>query len=223
MRLVLLGPPGAGKGTHAQVLSKNYSMAHISTGDMLREALRAQTPLGLEAKSFMEKGLLVPDKVVIGIVRERLTLPDAKIGFVLDGFPRTAEQGLALDTMLSELKMPLDSVLYFKTSLPVIIRRLSGRRVCGKCGHTYHVENFKPKKEGICDLCGSALVQRPDDREDTIRERLKVYDAQTAPLIDYYRKKGTLTEVSGDLEVAELTEVFRQVLTKKGLVGARGA
>lgn len=223
MRLVLLGPPGAGKGTHAQVLSKDYGLAHISTGDMLREALRAQTPLGIEAKSFMEKGQLVPDKVVIGIVRERLTKADAKVGFVLDGFPRTPEQAEALDRTLSDVKMPLDAVLYFATSLPVVIGRLSGRRVCGKCGHTYHMTNFKPKKDGVCDLCGSALVQRPDDREDTIRERLKVYDAQTAPLIDYYRKKGSLTEVSGDLEVAELSGVFRDLFAKRGLAGARGA
>lgn len=223
MRLVLLGPPGAGKGTHAQVLSKDYGLAHISTGDMLREALRAQTPLGLEAKSYMEKGLLVPDQVVIGIVGERLKQPDAKKGFVLDGFPRTPDQARALDRTLSEMGMPLDTVLYFKTTLPVIIRRLSGRRVCGKCGQTYHLTNFKPKKEGLCDACGSALVQRPDDREDTIRERLKVYDEQTAPLIEYYRGKKALSEVSGDLEVPELTQVFRQLFAQMGVSAARGA
>ena len=223
MRLVLLGPPGAGKGTHAQVLSKNYGLAHISTGDMLREALRAQTPLGIEAKSYMEKGLLVPDAVVIGIVKERLLMPDAKKGFVLDGFPRTPEQAVSLDQTLDGLKMPLDTVLYFKTTLPVIIRRLSGRRVCGKCGHTYHMTNFRPKMEGVCDLCKGALVQRPDDHEDTVRERLKVYDKQTAPLIEYYRKKGTLSEVDGDLEVPELSEVFRELFSRTGIATPSGA
>ncbi|MBI3252869.1 MAG: adenylate kinase [Candidatus Omnitrophica bacterium] len=219
MRLVLLGPPGAGKGTHAQVLSKEFGVAHVSTGDMLREALKAATPLGLKAKATMEKGLLVPDDVVIALVRERLSGPDAKKGFILDGFPRTPEQARSLDATLRDLDMPLSLVLYFKTSLPVIIRRLSGRRVCGACGKNYHLLNFKPKAEGICDACGGKLVQRPDDREETIENRLKVYEAETTPLIDYYQKLKLLTQVSGDLEVRELNRDLLDVFRRKGLLG----
>ena len=220
MRLVLLGPPGAGKGTHAQVLSKNLNIAHISTGDMLREALRAATPLGLKAKSYIEKGGLVPDDVVIGIVRERLSKKDAKQGFILDGFPRTSQQAESLDVMLSDLGMPADLALYFKTSLPVIIRRLSGRRICSKCGKTYHLVNFKPKVQGICDECGGELIQRPDDREEVIENRLKEYEKQTAPVIDHYKKKNILAEVSGDLEVKELNDALEVLFRKKGLVAS---
>ena len=222
MRLVLLGPPGAGKGTHAQVLSKDLGIAHVSTGDMLREALRGATPLGLEAKATMEKGLLVPDEVVIKLVKERLSRPDAKKGFILDGFPRTPEQARSLDETLRELGRPLELVLYFKTSLPVIIRRLSGRRVCGQCGKNYHVTNFRPKVDGVCDACGGGLVQRPDDREETIENRLKVYEAQTSPLVDYYEKRNMLTQVSGDLEVRELNGNLLDLFRRKGLL-AHGA
>ena len=219
MRLVLLGPPGAGKGTHAQVLSKNWNIAHISTGDMLREALRAGTALGLKAKEYMDKGGLVPDEIVIAIVRERLGKNDAKSGFILDGFPRTSEQAVSLDGMLSGLDMPLDLAIYFKTCLDVIIKRLSGRRICSKCGKTYHLVNFKPKVQGVCDVCGGDLMQRADDREEVIKERLVAYEKQTAPLIDYYRKKKVLAEVSGDLEVGPLNEVLEQLFFKKGLAG----
>ncbi len=217
MRLILLGPPGAGKGTHAQVLSKNWNIAHISTGDMLRDALRAATPLGLKAKEYMEKGGLVPDEIVIALVRERLSKGDAKKGFLLDGFPRTSQQAESLDETLKDLTMPIDLVLYFKTSLAVIIRRLSGRRVCSKCGKTYHLVNFKPKIQGICDACGADLMQRSDDREDVIENRLKAYEKQTEPLIDYYKKKKVLAEVSGDLEVPELSEELEKLFAKKGL------
>ena len=215
MRLVLLGPPGAGKGTQAQVLSKDLNIPHISTGDMLREALKAASPLGLKAKVYMEKGALVPDELVIALVKERLSKSDAKKGFILDGFPRTPEQAKSLDESLKELKMPLDVVLYFKTSLAVIITRLSGRRVCGQCGKNYHQVNFKPKTEGICDVCGSKLVQRPDDKEETIEKRLKVYEDQTAPLIDYYKRKNILSEVSGDLDVQELNTELLKLFKKK--------
>ncbi len=215
MRVVLLGPPGAGKGTQAQVLSKDLVIPHISTGDMLREALKAASPLGLKAKVYMEKGALVPDELVIALVKERLSKSDAKKGFILDGFPRTPEQAKSLDESLKELKMPLDVVLYFKTSLAVIITRLSGRRVCGQCGKNYHQVNFKPKTEGICDVCGSKLVQRPDDKEETIEKRLKVYEDQTAPLIDYYKRKNILSEVSGDLDVQELNTELLKLFKKK--------
>jgi len=215
LRVVLLGPPGAGKGTQAQVLSKDLVIPHISTGDMLREALKAASPLGLKAKVYMEKGALVPDELVIALVKERLSKSDAKKGFILDGFPRTPEQAKSLDESLKELKMPLDVVLYFKTSLAVIITRLSGRRVCGQCGKNYHQVNFKPKTEGICDVCGSKLVQRPDDKEETIEKRLKVYEDQTAPLIDYYKRKNILSEVSGDLDVQELNTELLKLFKKK--------
>ena len=222
MRLVFLGPPGAGKGTHAQVLSKDFLFVHVSTGDMLREAVKAGTSLGVKAKEFMDKGGLVPDEVVIGLVSERLEKPDAKKGFVLDGFPRTPEQGRSLDATLKKLNMPLDVVLYFKTSLAVVVRRLSGRRVCGQCGKNYHIVNFRPKVDGICDVCGAKLVQRPDDREETIEKRLKVYEEQTAPLIDYYRNQGILAEVPGDLEVAELNARMMDLFRQKKLITASG-
>ena len=222
MRLVLLGPPGAGKGTHAQVLSKEWQLAHVSTGDMLREALRAGSPLGLKAKAYMEKGGLVPDEVVIGIVAERLKKKDAQAGFILDGYPRTSEQAQSLDTMLTQSDLPLDLAIYFKTSVNVVIKRLSGRRVCSKCGRTYHLVNFKPKVEGICDDCRGELIQRPDDREEVILNRLKEYEKQTAPLIEYYRKKKLLAEVSGDLEVNELNQAMKELFRKKGL-GVRSA
>lgn len=204
----MLGPPGAGKGTHAQVLSKDLSLAHVSTGDMLREALKAASPLGLKAKAYMEKGLLVPDDLVIALVKERLSRPDARKGFILDGFPRTPDQAKALDASLKELGMPLSVVFYFKTSLPVVLRRLTGRRVCGKCGKNYHTQNFKPKTDGFCDVCGGKLIQRPDDREETIKNRLEVYDKETFPLIDYYKKQRLLEEIPGDLEVKELNLVL---------------
>ena len=220
MRLVLLGPPGAGKGTQAQVLCKDLDLPHVSTGDMLREALKAQTQLGLKAKEYMEKGALVPDDVVIALVSERLSKSDAKKGFILDGFPRTPEQAESLDKSLKDLKMPLDMVLYFKTSLEVIIRRLSGRRVCSQCGKNFHLTNFKPKVEGICDVCGASLFQRPDDKEETIENRLKVYERQTEPLIEYYKKKKNLYEVSGDLEVKPLNTILMDLFQKKSLLSA---
>ena len=180
-------------------------------------ALKSGSALGLKAKEYMEKGALVPDELVIELVKERLQKEDAQKGFILDGYPRTPEQAENLDKMLHDLKMPLDLVLYFKTSLDVIIRRLSGRRICGQCSKNYHLTNFKPKKEGICDQCGSALVQRPDDRVETIENRLKVYEKQTAPLIDYYQKKKNLAEVSGDLEVDPLNIVLDDLFRKRGL------
>ncbi len=214
MRLVLLGPPGAGKGTQAQVLSKDLKSPHVSTGDMLREAIRLMKEAGLKAKAYMERGDLVPDQLVIDLVAERLKEDDAKKGFILDGFPRTSQQAEILDQKLEGMRIRLDLVLYFQTSPEVIIRRLSGRRICGQCGKNYHLKNFKPKTEGFCDACGGPLVQRPDDREEAIEERLKVYQKQTAPLIDYYRKKGVLAEVSGDLEVGPLNAILKELFNK---------
>jgi adenylate kinase len=223
MRLVLLGPPGAGKGTHAQILAKKHGIPHISTGDMLREALKEATPLGLKAKAFMEKGALVPDEVVIGLVRERMLKNDTKNGYILDGFPRTLEQGKSLDGTLSELKLPLDMVVYFKTSLAVVLKRLTGRRVCEKCGKNYHVITFPPKREGACDICTGKLIQRQDDRSETIQNRMEVYEKQTAPLVAYYLQKNLLEEVAADLEVAPLGQILETLFDKRGLLSGSGA
>jgi len=202
--MVLLGPPGAGKGTHAKILSERYQIPHISTGDLLRGQIQNGTPLGKRAKSFIDSGKLVPDEVVIDMVGERLSQPDACGGFILDGFPRTVEQAKALDQMLAERNTPLNLVLEFDTSEKVIVDRLSGRRACSQCNANYHVRNIPPKREGICDMCGSSLIQRKDDVPDTIRKRLKVYEDQTAPLIQFYKQRKLLQAVNGDLEVEPL-------------------
>jgi len=211
LKLVLLGPPGAGKGTQSIVLSKTYSIPHISTGDILRESVKKSLPLGLKAKSYMDKGELVPDEIVTGIVVERLKNEDTKKGYILDGFPRTVKQAEDLDAALSKSGSSIDMAVYFKTSEATAIERLSGRRVCKACGFNYHIKNIPPKKNGICDKCGSELFQRPDDKEDTVRNRLKVYEVQTKPLIEYYTKKGIIKEVSGDLGVDELFGVLSKV------------
>lgn len=202
--MVLLGPPGAGKGTHAKILSKLYRIPHVSTGDLLRSEIQKDTPLGKRAKLFIDSGKLVPDEVVVDIVGERLRQPDAEGGFILDGFPRTVEQARALDQMLAERNTPLNLVLQFDTSEEVIVDRLSGRRACSRCGANYHVRNIPPKWEGICDVCGSPLIQRKDDAPDTVRRRLKVYQEQTAPLIAFYQRRKLLRTVNGNLEIKPL-------------------
>ena len=211
MKIVLLGPPGAGKGTQGVVLSKNYRIAHISTGDILREAVKAGTALGKKALEYMNKGELVPDEIVTGIVVERLAREDAKKGFILDGFPRTLKQALDLDKELKRIVSSIDMVLYFEIPENIAIERLTGRRVCKKCGANYHIKNIPPKIEGICDKCGGELFQRPDDKEETVLNRLKVYEEQTKPLIEYYTKKNMLKKVSGDLGVNELFKVLSKV------------
>ena len=203
-RMVLLGPPGAGKGTHAKILSERYRIPHISTGDLLRDEIERATPLGKRAQSFIDSGKLVPDDVVIDMMGERLQHSDARNGFILDGFPRTVEQAKALDRMLRERRTPLNLVLQFNTSEKVIVDRLSGRRVCTNCGANYHVRNIPPKREGICDVCAKPLVQRKDDDPNTIRKRLKVYEEQTAPLIEFYKQFKLLQIVNGDLEIEPL-------------------
>jgi adenylate kinase len=197
MRLILLGPPGAGKGTQAKDLVQKYGIPQISTGDILRKNLADKTPLGLEAKKFMDKGELVPDSVVVGIVRERLKEDDCKKGYILDGFPRTVPQAEALDAALADMKTPIDKVLSIEVPDTELVKRLGGRRTCRSCQAGYHVV-FKPsKKEGVCDSCGGELYQRDDDKEEAIKNRLKVYQSSTAPLIDYYKAKGQLATVDG--------------------------
>lgn len=204
LRIVLLGPPGAGKGTHAKILSERYRIPHISTGDILRSHIKSETPLGKKAKSFIDSGKLVPDDLVIEMVGHRLEDPDVKNGFILDGFPRTVEQAEALGTMLERRKMPLSFVLEFDTSEDVIVFRLSGRRACPNCGANYHLQNIVPKQDGICDQCGTPLIQRKDDKPETIRERLKVYHDQTEPLIKFYTDQKLLRIINGNLEIDPL-------------------
>lgn len=196
MHILLMGPPGAGKGTQAAELVKKYSIPHISTGDIFRAAVKEGTPLGRQAKEFMDAGQLVPDSVTIGIVKERLAKPDCREGFILDGFPRTLEQAAALDKTLVELGIKLDRVINISVPDDELVRRMTGRRICKGCGATYHVV-FNPPKADSCDKCGGQLFQRDDDREETVKKRLKVYQAQTQPLIDYYRNQGLYSEING--------------------------
>lgn len=212
MRLVLLGGPGVGKGTQAQILAEEYKVPHIATGDILRQAVRDGTEMGLKAKSYMDKGLLVPDDVVIGIIKDRLAQPDSKAGMILDGFPRTVPQAEALDELAAKLDMPLDAVIYIKASTDIVVQRLSGRRTCRDCQTVYHIEYSPPQKPGICDRCGGKLYQREDDKEETIRKRLQVYEEQTSPLLDYYRRSGKLAEVPGDGTIEEVSAGIRRSL-----------
>jgi adenylate kinase len=214
MRLVLLGAPGAGKGTQAKKLIEKYSIPQISTGDLLRAAVSAGTPLGKEAKSSMDKGELVPDSVVLGMVEERLKQDDCKKGYILDGFPRNTKQAEALDRMLTSLNMPLSAALSVDVPFDDLMKRLTGRRTCKACGQMYNVYSNTPKKEGICDKCGGALFQRDDDKEETIKKRLEVYSSQTAPLIDYYKNKGILKTVGG---TGSIDEIFKSVLSALGM------
>lgn len=201
MKIIFLGAPGAGKGTQAEIVAEKYAIPTISTGNIIREALRTGTPMGLKAKSFIEAGQLVPDEVVIGIIRDRLSRDDCANGFILDGFPRTIPQAEALDAMGIEI----DKVIDIEVADERIAARMSGRRVCPKCGATYHTEYKKPAVEGVCNNCSEALVIRKDDQPETVLERLKIYHAETEPLKDYYAKKGILRIVEGQEEVADTT------------------
>ncbi len=201
MRITLMGPPGSGKGTQAQRLVEKYQVPQISTGDLLRAAVAAGTPLGQQAQAIMARGELVPDDLVIGIIRERLAEPDAERGFILDGFPRTVNQAKALDELLTDLDRPLQAAILLEVDEEAIVQRISGRRVCERCGAVYNIYTNPPEKEGVCDACGGPLVQRPDDNEATVRQRLKVYREQTAPVLDYYRDQGKLQVVPGEGDV----------------------
>ena len=206
MRIVLVGAPGAGKGTQAKFIAQHFGVPAISTGDIFRANLAAQTPLGLEAKRFMDKGDLVPDEVTIGIVRDRLSQDDTDSGFLLDGFPRTVPQAEALDEMLGALGQPIDAALELKVDEAEVVRRLSGRRTCRKCGHVWHTEFDPPKQDGVCDLCGGELFQRDDDKPETILRRLEVYNEQTSPLVGYYRDRGLLRTIEANGKVDEITQ-----------------
>jgi len=219
LNIVLLGPPGAGKGTQAKVLSKEFGLLHISTGDMLRNAAKRGDGIGKKAAGYIERGELVPDEIVVSLVVSRISQKDAEKGFMLDGFPRNTKQADILSLALEQKNKKLDLVLYFSTSEKVSVERLSGRRVCRKCGSNYHVKNMPPKKEGICDACGGELYQRPDDKEETVKNRLKVYDKETKSLIDYYRSQGLLREINGDMEVGDLFGVIKAIFVKEGLDG----
>lgn len=213
MQLLLMGPPGAGKGTQAAELVKKFSIPQISTGDMFRAAVKEGTELGKKAKACMETGALVPDEVTIGIVRERLAKDDCKGGFILDGFPRTVAQAEALTKILDELGMKLTRVLNIHVPAEDLIERAVGRRICKKCGATYHVKFNPPKAENVCDNCGGELFQRADDNEATMKNRLGVYEDSTRPLIDYYSKAGVYTEIDGRQPIAKVTEELIRVLS----------
>ncbi len=197
MHILLMGPPGAGKGTQAAKLVEEFQIPHISTGDMFRAAVKNQTELGKKAKACMDQGQLVPDDVTIGIVKERLSESDCKAGFILDGFPRTVEQAKALDKIVAELGLDLSCALNINVPSADLIERAVGRRICKACGATYHIKFKAPAKDGVCDACGGELYQRADDSEETMKSRLSVYDGQTKPLIEYYKNAGLYKEVDG--------------------------
>lgn len=206
--MILLGPPGAGKGTQAKKLVEEYGIPQISTGDILRAALKNKTPLGLKAKTYMDKGALVPDEVVVGIIRDRLQESDCKKGYILDGFPRTVPQADELKKALREMGQSIDAVVSVVVANEELIRRLTGRRTCKECGAGFHIMYKKPKKEGVCDQCGGPLIQRDDDKEETIKNRLVVYNEQTEPLIQYYKKEGALVDIKG---TGSIDEIFGRI------------
>ncbi len=215
MRMVLLGPPGAGKGSLAGLIKDMMGIAHISTGDMLREEMKKNSPLGMEIKGLVEKGALVPDEVVTRLVQEKVSHdPSLAKGYMLDGFPRTVTQAQDLDVMLLRAQKPLDFALYMEADLDIILRRLTGRRVCKKCGALYHLKNKPPKVADTCDSCGGALYQRADDNEETIRKRMDIYIASTKPIIDYYAKQGKLKTVDGNAETVDVRNRLVDILNE---------
>jgi adenylate kinase len=216
VRLAFLGPPGAGKGTQARELARAWSVPHIATGDMLREAVAAGTPLGREAKRYMDEGALVPDDVIVGLIGERLGEPEAKRGFILDGFPRTLGQAEALERLLKDLGQGLDAVIYFDVTEPELLRRLTGRRVCRNCQTAFHLVSAPPRQAGVCDACGGPLDQRADDSEGTVRNRLTVYARQTAPLLDYYRQRNLLSRVAGEGPIETIRTAIRHAARTGG-------
>ena len=213
LRAVLLGPPGAGKGTQAVRLVEKYEIPHISTGDIFRKNIKEGTELGKKAQEYMNAGALVPDELVVDLVKDRLQQDDCKNGFLLDGFPRTIFQAEKLDEFLSESNLKMDIVINLKVEKEALIKRLTGRRVCKDCGASYHIVNIPPKKEGVCDICGGELIQRKDDNIETVENRINVYEEQTAPLIGYYKEAGSLVDFDGE---ASLDEVFDAIVQAIG-------
>lgn len=209
MKIIMLGAPGAGKGTQAKMIAGKYGIPHISTGDIFRANIKDQTELGMEAKKYMDQGLLVPDELTVKILLDRVAKDDCRNGYVLDGFPRTIPQAEVLDKAVEELNESIDFAVNVDVKDENIIKRMSGRRACLKCGATYHIEHIPPKKDGICDSCGSELVLRDDDKPETVKKRLSVYHEQTQPLIDYYNKKGILREVDGS---QDMNDVFNAIV-----------
>lgn len=213
MNIILFGAPGAGKGTQAERLVNKYHLTHISTGEMFREAIANNTEMGKKANTYIAKGMLVPDEVTVGIVKDRLALEDCKNGFILDGFPRTLHQAECLDTIMQELNMKIDYVIDIESDFDELLKRLSGRRVCRNCGNSYHVIFKKPQVEGVCDACGGKLYIRKDDNADSVKVRLETYKSQTEPLIDFYNKKDVLVRINGQQGIEE---VFNEIVVKLG-------
>lgn len=212
MNLVLMGLPGAGKGTQAERIVEKYGIPHISTGDMFRTAMKEGTDLGLQAKSYMDKGALVPDEVTIGIVRERLSKQDCQKGFLLDGFPRTVPQAEALESILADLGKRIDYVINIDVNTDALMERLTGRRICRSCGATYHLVFNPPKEEGVCNRCGGELYQRADDNEETVKNRLHVNMEQAKPLLDFYEEKGYLRNIDGQQDISKVFEDLDELL-----------
>lgn len=212
MQLIFLGPPGAGKGTQADFLSSEYKIPHISTGDIFRAAVREGTAMGLKAKSYMDKGALVPDEVVVGIIEERLKADDCANGYILDGFPRTVKQAEFFDQTISSTGKKLTAVINVEVKDEELVKRLTGRRTCKNCGAVYHLTNNPPKSADVCDKCNGVLYQRDDDTIDTVKNRLSVYQAETAPLIDYYNKSGLMISVNGENSVSDVLNNIKQQL-----------
>jgi adenylate kinase len=211
-RIIILGPPGSGKGTRAKIIGKLYDLPVVTTGDMLREAVSEGTELGKLAQGYMNRGELIRDDIVISIVEDRMSKPDVETGFILDGFPRSVEQAEALDRILNRLGTELDTVLYITAKHETIIERLSLRRSCPKCGAIYHLKDMLPKREGICDECDGVLVQREDDKAEIIRHRLEVYEKQTFPILERYEKVGKVRQMNGEIDIKEIPDEIRRVL-----------
>lgn len=212
MKIIMLGAPGAGKGTQAKMIAEKYGLPHISTGDIFRANIKNGTELGKEAKEYMDKGLLVPDELTVRLLLDRVAKEDCKNGYVLDGFPRTIPQAEVLDAELEKLGEKVDYAVNVDVPDENIVNRMSGRRACLSCGATYHIVSIPPKKEGVCDVCGSELVLRDDDKPETVQNRLKVYHEQTQPLIDFYEKKGVLRSVDGTLPMEEVFGAITKIL-----------